>query len=106
MTLYKESEPGVRRSYKFVRFDNSIYIGEAHELHANIAKKDGVLASLDSAKTSDPRQVDAGLFMTSGEMLIVHGNSQGLELPVIPEARVITVTVFQAQSPKHKVGAI
>lgn len=96
---------------KFVRVGDDIYVDEHGDIfieHRAIAFKDSVLGELTRLRRQDPTAVDAGFVTiahgeTGNNRITINGESFGLHLPEVGEARAKTGILFQQKSPGFEV---
>ncbi len=90
---------------RFIRVEDRLYTGEPDDeyvTHKELAKQDGLLDSIQLLKKENPKEVDAGKYLVSGNDIVVIGDSLTLGIPdefVETEARNKTVALFKTQSP-------
>lgn len=90
---------------RFIRVENRLYTGEPDDesvTHKELAKQDGLLETIQRLKKENPREVDAGRYIVSGNDIVVTGDSLTLGIPdefVETEVRNKTVVLFENHSP-------
>lgn len=110
MTLYQGPDTIKGNMYqgKFVRVGDQVSIGPDNsyrDSHRDIAEEDGLLEALWDLRRQNPLDVDADaglVYLRRGEIKVTH-HSDTLGLPVTPEARTRSGTVFEQLSPGYKV---
>ena len=116
MTEYQGPSQEDYYQSKFVRVGENIYTtppGNKEIEHIALARQDGITEEIAAQRLSDPKLVDAGIVTVvrdlpkfGGWQIMISGSSVRLALPLIEEARDISVTVFEAKSPGFSVKKV
>ena len=92
---------------RFLRVCSEIHVVESQgkSSHHELAVKDNILTQIDKLRDEDPIEVDGGFLMARDELIIVSGDSFGLELPLTSKARERTVTILTEIFPDSTISS-
>lgn len=94
---------------KFIRVGNEIYIiGSQDKLtyHIELAEKHKVLERLNYLKSQNPESVDGGMMFVSGPVIRIGSASTTLSVPMVDEARKITVKKLKREYPSFSIKEV
>jgi len=110
MAPYNAAQLKDKEYRKYIRVGGNIFVGENEDVgHQQIVEQDGLGASIDNFRETDPSQLDAGLLDIRYGDINPRDSSSSLKLPVPTvweEARQVTREVLAAQSPNHTIPGL